>query len=58
MHNICTSHCVVFLLALDLAVLPKAQNLLTIEGLKEMKTVTNEKDSTLSNSEKTGILQD
>ena len=46
----------VFLLALDLAVLPKAQKLLTIEELKEMKT--KEKDYTLSNSEKTSMLHD
>ena len=46
----------VFLLALDLAVLPKTQKLLTIEELKEMKT--KEKDSSLSNSEKTSMLHD
>ena len=49
-YNICTSHCMVFLLALDLAVTP------TIEGLKEMQTMAKEKESTLSNSEKIGML--
>ena len=48
----------VFLLALDLAVISKAQNLLPIEGLKEIQTMAKEKESTLSNSEKIGILKD
>ena len=46
----------VLLLALDLAFIPKTQDLSTIERLKEMQTMTKEKDSTLSNSEKIGML--
>ena len=36
----------VLLLALDLAVIPKTQNLLTIEGFKEIPTMAKGKDST------------
>ena len=54
----CTYYCMVLLLALDLAVIPKVLNLLTIKGLKEMQTMTKEKESTLSNSENIGMLQD
>ena len=48
----------IFLLALDLAVISKAQNLLPIEGLKEVQTMAKEKESTLSNSEKIGMLSE
>ena len=48
----------VFLLALDLAVISKAQNLLPIEGLQEMQTMAKEKESRISNSEKIGMLKD
>ena len=46
----------VLLLALDLAVIQKTQNLITIEELKEMQTMAKEKDSILSNSEEIGML--
>ena len=48
----------ILLLALDLAVISKAQNLLTVEGLKEMETMAKEKGSILSNSEKIGMLSE
>ena len=48
----------ILLLALDLAVISKAQNLLTVEGLKEMETMAKEKKSILSNSEKIGMLSE
>ena len=51
-----TSCCMVLLLALDLAVIPKAKNLLTDEGL-EKTTKTREEESTISNSENIGILK-
>ena len=46
----------VLLLALDLAVISKAQNLLPIKGLKEVQTIAKEKKSILSNNEKIGML--
>ena len=48
----------ILLLALDLAVTPKPQNLLTVEGLKEMETMAKEKGPILSNSEKIGMLSE
>ena len=48
----------ILLLALDLAVISKAQNLLTVEGLKEMETMAKEKGPILSNSEKIGMLSE
>ena len=48
----------ILLLALDLAVISKAQNLLTVEGLKEMETMAKEKVPILSNSEKIGMLSE
>ena len=47
-----------FLLALDLAVIPKAQDSLINEGLEETQTKTREEESTLSNKERIGILRD
>ena len=48
----------VLLLALDLAVKPKVQNLSTDEGLEKTQTKTRKKESTLSNSVMIGILRD
>ena len=48
----------VLLLGLDLAVIQKTQNLITIEELKEMQTMAKEKDSILSNSEEIGMLRE
>ena len=48
----------VLLLALDLAVIPKAQDSLINVGLKETQTKTREEESTLSNKERIGILRD
>ena len=57
-YNICTSHYMVFLLALDLAVISKTQNLLTDEGNEKTQTKTREEESTLSNNKNIGILRD
>ena len=54
--NICTSHCMVFLLALDLAVI--SNTLLTDDGLEETQTKTREEESTLCYKEKKGMLKD
>ena len=48
----------VLLLALDLPVIPKAQDLLTNEALEETQTKTREEESTLSYKEKKGMLKD
>ena len=54
--NICTSHCRVFLLPLDLAVI--SNTLLTDDGLEETQTKTREEESTLCYKEKKGMLKD
>ena len=57
-YNICTSHYMVLLLALDLPVIPDAKDLLIDEGLEETQTKTREEESTLFNNEKKGMLKD
>ena len=57
-YNICTSHYMVLLLALDLAVIPKIKDLLTNEGNEKTQIKTGEEESTLSNSKNIGILRD
>ena len=57
-YNISTSHYMVLLLALDLAVIPKIKDLLTDEGNEQTQIKTGEKESTLSNSKNIGILRD
>ena len=57
-YNICTSHYMVLLLALDLAVISNTKDLLIDEGLEETQTKTREEESTLSNKEKKGMLKD
>ena len=57
-YNISTSHYMVLLLALDLAVISNTMDLLTNKGLEETQTKTKEEESTLSNKEKKGMLKD
>lgn len=54
-NNGTTYHYTILLLLLDLAVISKAQDLLTNEELEKTQTKTGEEESTLSNKKRKGI---